>query len=294
MFNIVFQEASRRVFVIDIHAARAGPVYAGAMLIDTHNHLDFPDFDADRDEVLARCRALGVRRQVLLGVYQGNWQRIWDWANQGDDFHVAFGLHPIYLAQHREEHLAELRQRLDRHRGHPRLCAVGEIGLDYFVPELDRDAQQRLFEAQLGLAAEFELPVLLHVRRSHAAVIATLKRFRLKRAGIVHAFAGSVEEAREYRKLGFRLGLGGAPTWPQANRLRKVVAQLPLEDIVLETDAPDMAPAMHPYGRNSPEFLPDICRALAEIRGVNPEELARISTRNACELFGWNDLQERT
>ncbi|MNF41362.1 putative deoxyribonuclease YjjV [compost metagenome] len=261
-----------------------------AMLIDTHNHLDFPEFDADRSEVLARCRALGVRRQVLLGVFQGNWQRVWDLANAEDGFYTAFGLHPVYLAQHRAEHLDELRELLQRHAGHPKLCAVGEIGLDYFIPELDRDGQQHLFEAQLALAAEFELPALLHVRRSHAAVIATLKRFRLKRAGIVHAFAGSVEDAREYRKLGFCLGLGGAPTWPQANRLRKVVAQLPLESIVLETDSPDMAPAMHPYGRNSPEFLPEICAALAEIRGVTPEELAEASTRNACEVFGWAGL----
>ncbi|BAN46703.1 TatD family hydrolase [Metapseudomonas resinovorans] len=257
------------------------------MLIDTHNHLDFPDFDADRPALLARCRALGVRRQVLLGVFRDNWQRVWELANSEDDLHIALGLHPVYLAEHRAEHLVELRQWLERHAGHPKLCAVGEIGLDYFVTELDRDAQQQLFEAQLALAAEFELPVLLHVRRSHAAVIATLKRFRLKRAGIVHAFAGSLEEAREFRKLGFRLGLGGAPTWPQANRLRKVVAQLPLEDIVLETDSPDMAPAMHPYGRNSPEYLPEICAALAEIRGVTPEELADASTRNACAVFGW-------
>ncbi len=269
---------------------RERAVYAGAMLIDTHNHLDFPDFDADRDEVLARCRSLGVRRQVLLGVFRENWRRVWDMAHAGDDFYTALGLHPIYLAQHRDEHVLELREWLERHADDPKLCAVGEIGLDYFVTELDRDAQQRLFEAQLALAAEFELPPLLHVRRSHAAVIATLKRFRLKRPGIVHAFAGSLEEAKEYRKLGFRLGLGGAPTWPQANRLRKVVAQLPLEDIVLETDSPDMAPAMHPYGRNSPEFLPDICVALAEIRGVTPDELAEASTRNACEVFGWESI----
>ncbi len=194
------------------------------MLIDTHNHLDFPDFDADRDTVLARCRALGVRRQVLLGVFQGNWQRIWDLANAEGDFCTAFGLHPVYLAQHRDEHLEELRQLLERHAGHPKLCAVGEIGLDYFIPELDRDQQQRLFEAQLALAAEFELPVLLHVRRSHAAVIATLKRFRLKRAGIVHALAGSVEGAQEYRQPGFRLGPGGAPPRPPASPTRSPAA----------------------------------------------------------------------
>lgn len=257
------------------------------MLIDTHNHLDFPEFDADRNDVLARCRALGVERQVLLGVFEGNWQRVWNMALAEEGLHAAFGLHPVYLAQHQPAHLDALRQKLEAHIGHPKLCAVGEIGLDYFIPELDRAAQQELFENQLQMAADFELPALLHVRRSHAAVIATLKRFRLKRAGIIHAFAGSVEDAKEYLKLGFHLGLGGAPTWPQANRLRKVVAQLPLDAIVLETDSPDMAPAMHPYGRNSPEFLPDICAALADIRGVTPEELATASSRNACAVFGW-------
>lgn len=260
------------------------------MLIDTHTHLDFPEFDADRAEVLDRARALGVKRQVLMGVTRGNWQRIWELATTQDDLHAAFGLHPIYLGEHQPAHLDELRTMLLAHAGHPKLCAVGEIGLDYYLEDLDRDAQQALFEAQLAIAADAQLPVLLHVRRSHAAVIATLKRFRLQRAGIVHAFAGSVEEAREYLKLGFRLGLGGAPTWPQANRLRKVVPQLPLEAIVLETDAPDMAPSMHPQQRNSPEYLPDICANLAELLGISPDALAAASSRNACELFGWEPL----
>src|SRR5262245_30421259 len=171
------------------------------MLIDTHNHLDFPDFDADRDEVLARCRTLGVRRQDLLGVFLENWQRVWELANGEEGFYTALGLQPVYLAQHRDDHLIELREWLDRHAGHPKLCAVGEIGLDYFVPELDRDAQQRLFEAQLALATEFELPPLLHVRRSHAAVIGTLKRFRPKRYGIVHDLARSVDADTGHSKM---------------------------------------------------------------------------------------------
>jgi TatD DNase family protein len=118
-------------------------------------------------------------------------------------------------------------------------------------------------------------------------VIASLKRFKLKRGGIIHAFAGSREEAREYLKLGFKLGLGGAATWPQALRLRKVIAELPLHALVLETDSPDMAPAMFPGQRNSPQHLPAICAALAQIIGITPEQLASASTRNACELFGW-------
>ena len=256
-------------------------------LIDTHTHLDFPDFDADRPQLLADSRALGVEKMVVLGVYQSNWQRVWDLVQTDSQLYAAFGLHPVYLNEHRPEHVVELGQWLSRLAGHPQVCAVGEIGLDYYLPELDREGQQHLFEAQLQLAADFALPALLHVRRSHAQVIATLKRLKLQRGGIVHAFAGSREEAREYIKLGFKLGLGGAATWPQALRLRKVIVDLPLDAIVLETDSPDMAPAMYPNQRNSPQHLPDICRALAEVMGISPDALASASTTNACELFGW-------
>lgn len=257
-------------------------------LIDTHTHLDFPDFDADRDAVLARCRALGLEKLVVLGVYQANWQRLWELVQREAGLYAAFGLHPVYLEQHRPEHLTELRGWLERLAGNRKLCALGEFGLDWYVAELDHERQQALFEAQLQLAAEFELPALLHVRRAHAQTIATLKRYRLKRGGIVHAFAGSIEEAKEYLKLGFKLGFGGAATWPQANRLRKVVALLPPEAIVLETDAPDMAPSMHAGQRNSPEYLAEICAVLAGLRGISPDELAATSTRNAEALFGWD------
>lgn len=256
-------------------------------LIDTHTHLDFPDFDADRTQVLDRCRSLGVQRMVVLGVYQRNWQRLWDLALENPELYAAFGLHPVYIDEHRPEHLTELGDWLTRHKGHPQLCAVGEIGLDYYVEGLDKARQQQVFEAQLQLAAEFDLPVLLHVRRSHADVIATLKRHTLKRSGVIHAFAGSREEAREYIKLGFKLGLGGAATWPQALRMHRVIAELPLDSVVLETDSPDMAPAMFPNQRNSPEHLPSICTALAALMNVSPEHLAQASTRNAHDLFGW-------
>jgi TatD DNase family protein len=256
-------------------------------LIDTHTHLDFPDFDADRQALMAESRALGVRQMVVLGVYQGNWQRVWELVQSDPDLHAAFGLHPVYLEDHLPKHLTELGDWLTRLTGHRQLCAVGEIGLDYFIETLDRERQQALFDAQLQLAADFNLPALIHVRRSHAAVIATLKRFKLKRAGIIHAFAGSQEEAREYIKLGFKLGLGGAATWPQALRMHRVLARLPLESVVLETDSPDMAPAMFPGQRNSPAHLPAICTALAAIMSLTPEQLAAASTANARALFNW-------
>ncbi|SEE01653.1 TatD family hydrolase [Pseudomonas migulae] len=256
-------------------------------LIDTHTHLDFPDFNEDRQALLSESRALGVRRMVVLGVYQANWQRVWELVLSDPDLHAAFGLHPVYLDDHRPEDLRELGDWLTRLADHRQLCAVGEIGLDYFIETLDRERQQTLFDAQLQLAADFNLPALIHVRRSHAAVIATLKRFKLKRAGIIHAFAGSKEEAREYIRLGFKLGLGGAATWPQALRMHRVLAELPLESVVLETDSPDMAPAMFPGQRNSPAHLPAICEALAKIMAISPEQLAAASTANACELFNW-------
>lgn len=256
-------------------------------LIDTHTHLDFDDFDADRQNVLNRCQQLGVERMVVLGVYQRNLQRVWDLALQEPSVYAALGLHPIYLDEHRPEHLQELRDRLAALTGHPKLCAVGEIGLDYYVETLDRDQQKSVFDSQLQMAADFNLPALLHVRRSHADTLAALKRFKLKRAGIVHAFAGSREEAKEYIKLGFKLGLGGAATWPQALRMHRVIAELPLDSVVLETDSPDMAPAMYPGMRNSPEHLPDICTALAGLMNVPAERLAQVGTLNAKAVFGW-------
>nr|WP_276583349.1 TatD family hydrolase [Pseudomonas sp. RIT-PI-S] len=256
-------------------------------MVDTHTHLDFPDFDADRGALLDAAQAAGVRRVVLLGVHRANWERVWGLAQEDDRLYAALGLHPVFLEEHTPAHLDELRQWLERLAGDPRLCALGEFGLDYYLKHLDRERQQWLFEAQLRLAVDFQLPVLLHVRHCHAAVIATLKRYTLPKRGVIHAFAGSWEEAREYLKLGFKLGLGGAPTWPQALRLRSVVPRLPLESIVLETDAPDMAPSMYPGMRNSPAHLPAICQALAELLAVSPQTLADASTRNAYEVFGW-------
>ncbi|MCJ0876067.1 TatD family hydrolase [Pseudomonas sp. JI-2] len=256
-------------------------------LIDTHTHLDFEMFDNDRAQVIARARNAGVERIVVLGVHAANWQRVWQLACDEPSMHAALGLHPVFLEEHQDAHVQQLRDWLERLRGEPKLCAVGEIGLDYYIDNPDIERQQRLLEAQLALAADFSLPVLLHVRRAHAPMIATLKRYKLERSGVIHAFSGSWEEAREYLRLGFRLGLGGAGTWPQAQRMHRVLRQLPLEAIVLETDAPDIPPAGHAGERNSPELLPEICRRLADLKGIDAHALAAASYRNSCELFGW-------
>ncbi|ABP81251.1 deoxyribonuclease, TatD family [Stutzerimonas stutzeri A1501] len=244
-------------------------------------------FDDDRAQVIARARNAGVERIVVLGVHAANWQRVWQLACDEPSVHAALGLHPVFLEEHQDAHVQQLRDWLERLRGEPKLCAVGEIGLDYYIDNPDIERQQRLLEAQLALAADFSLPVLLHVRRAHAPMIATLKRYKLERSGVIHAFSGSWEEAREYLRLGFRLGLGGAGTWPQAQRMHRVLRQLPLEAIVLETDAPDIPPAGHAGERNSPELLPEICRRLADLKGIDAHALAAASYRNSCELFGW-------
>lgn len=255
--------------------------------IDTHTHLDFPDFEHDREAVLANCQRLGVRRILLMGVTAGNWDRLWSLAATDARLYAAFGLHPVFLDQHQPGDLQLLRERLVRLAQHPRCCAVGEFGLDYWIDHADRERQQALFDAQLEIATDLRLPALLHVRRAHAAVIAALKRCQPERGGIIHAFSGSLEEAREYIRLGFRLGLGGAATWPRARRMHRVIAQLPATSLVLETDSPDMAPAFASGQRNSPENLPRICAELAALRGETPEQLARQCLHNTCELFNW-------
>ena len=259
-----------------------------SLYIDTHTHLDFSDFDTDRDALLADCVRLGVKRILLMGVTRGNWERIWQLAESSGRYFAAFGLHPLFLDQHQDSDLQHLRERIERHAGDPRCCAVGEFGLDYFIDNTDRERQQTLFEAQLQIAADAHLPALLHVRRAHAPVIATLKRYRLRRGGIIHAFSGSYEEAREYIRLGFKLGLGGAATWPQARRMHRVIPRLPADSLVLETDSPDMPPAFSTRQRNSPQNLPQICAELAALRGESAEQLARQCLHNTCELFNWS------
>ncbi len=261
------------------------------MLIDTHCHLDAAEFDTDRERVADDACEAGVQSIVIPAVERANFSVVRELAGNTAGGAYALGIHPLYVQRASDSDLDALRAAVKEALGDPRFVAIGEIGLDFFVPEIasgePRERQERFYAAQLALAAEFGLPVLLHVRRAHAPMIATLKRYKLERSGVIHAFSGSWEEAREYLRLGFRLGLGGAGTWPQAQRMHRVLRQLPLEAIVLETDAPDIPPAGHAGERNSPELLPEICRRLADLKGIDAHALAAASYRNSCELFGW-------
>ncbi|UYZ85152.1 TatD family hydrolase [Entomomonas sp. E2T0] len=259
-------------------------------LIDTHNHLGCDNFNSDRDQVLKRSIKLGVIKQIMVGVFASEWQHTIQLAQQHPSLYVACGIHPMYIpsASQVPQTLELLTQLFRQPEYSAKLCAIGEIGLDYYIDNYDQEQQQQLFKLQLEIATEFQKPVLLHVRRAHADTIKILKELKFKLGGIAHAFSGSYEEAKEYIKLGFKIGLGGAGTYPQAHRMHRVLEQLPLDAIVLETDAPDLSPVTQLGNRNSPEFLPEICQQLAKIKGISAELLAEASTQNACELFNWN------
>jgi TatD DNase family protein len=250
-------------------------------LIDTHCHLDVAEFDPDRAAVLARTRAAGVTGLVIPAIHRAGWPGLLALCATAADFSPALGLHPVYLDQHQDVDLAAL----ERAIADARPTAIGEIGLDFYVRELDRARQQALFEAQLAIARVAGLPVLLHVRKAHEQVLATLKRIPVC-GGIAHAFSGGSEEARRYRDLGFALGFGGMLTFERSNKLRAMAAALPVTSIVLETDAPDLTVAAHQGQRNSPEYLPDVLAALAQVRGEDPRRLAEQTTANAAAVLG--------
>lgn len=249
-------------------------------LIDTHCHLDVSEFDADRAAVVARAHAAGVSDFVVPGIYRDQWPALLAFCRGGPGRHPALGLHPVYLDRHSNADLAELPRWVERERP----VAIGEIGLDFYVPNLDRTRQQTVFERQLAVARAFGLPVLLHVRKAHDAMLQTLRRVG-SAGGICHAFNGSLQQARQYIELGFKLGFGGMLTYERSTKLRALARDLPLDAIVLETDAPDLTVASHRFARNSPEYLPEVLQALADVRHADPLEVATLTTATARALL---------
>lgn len=250
------------------------------MLIDTHCHLDAREFDADRPAVLARLRAAGLVSVILPAVEVNNFEVVREMAAGEPGFAYALGIHPLYVDRADEDALGHLRQALESHRDDPALVAVGEIGLDHFVPGLDRDRQERFFQAQLQLAARFSLPVILHVRRAQDTVLKHLRRHRVV-GGIAHAFNGSLQQAQAFVSLGFVLGFGGAMTFPRARRIRALASDLPASALVLETDSPDISPAWRHPARNEPAELPRIAQTLAELRSTSVDEIIAHCASNA-------------
>jgi TatD DNase family protein len=249
-------------------------------LVDTHCHLDVAEFQADRDAVLARSRAAGVRRIVVPAVDAASWDGLLALCRREPGLYPALGLHPVHVERHRDEDVAALERRIAGERP----VAVGEIGLDYHIEQPDRKRQQRLLEAQLAIARDAGLPVVLHVRKAHDAMLAALRGAGVS-GGIAHAFNGSLQQADRYLALGFRLGFGGMLTYERSRKLRRLARELPLEAIVLETDAPDLTVASHRGARNSPEYLPEVLAALSEIRNEDPHDIAEQTTRNALAVL---------
>lgn len=250
-------------------------------LFDSHCHIDVDAFDDDRDRVLAEARAAGVRDILVPAVRRRTWPALTELCDADPHLYPALGLHPVYLAEHALGDVEALHDAVGAHRP----VAIGEIGLDWQIPDLDRDRQQRLFEAQLAVAEAHGLPVVLHVRKAHDPVLNTLKRFRLP-GGFCHAFNGSLQQAARYLDGGFRLGFGGMLTYERSTHLRRLARDLPDEALVLETDSPDMTVASHRYERNSPAYLPEVLETLALLRDTDPVDMAATTTRNARTVLG--------
>ena len=258
--------------------------------IDTHCHLDAREFAQDVDAVRQRARERGVGQIVIPAVDVHNFAAVRDLAHRHGDSY-ALGIHPLCSPGAGAADLQALECALDAGRSDPALVAVGEIGLDYFVTELDADHQEALLRAQLRLARRFDLPVLLHVRRSVDRVLKALREVPVP-GGIAHAFNGSAQQARGFVDRGFKLGFGGTLTFDRALQVRRLAQALPSEAIVMETDAPDIPPhwlyrsaaerdAGQRQARNEPGELPRIAELLAQLRGVTPEALAEQTCRNA-------------
>jgi len=261
--------------------------------IDTHCHLDAAEFAADADAARDRARGAGVAHCVLPAVETGNFAAVRTLAHRHGDSY-ALGIHPLYTGQAQLDDLDRLDEALRRERGDPRLVALGEIGLDFLESSPARERQEVFLVEQMRLARRHGLPVILHVRRSADTLLKHARRERV--TGIAHAFNGSRQQADEFVKLGFRLGFGGTVTYERAQQIRRLAVELPLEALVLETDAPDIPPhwlyrtaadrdAGHPQGRNEPAQLPRIAQVVAGLRQIEPADLARATGANAVQAL---------
>ncbi|MGN6581157.1 MAG: TatD family hydrolase [Bordetella sp.] len=261
------------------------------MLIDTHCHLDAVEFDADRQQVIRSAREAGVQSIVIPAVERANFSVVRDLAHSFAGGAYALGIHPMYVRGAADSDLDLLRDLVRQSLGDPRLVAIGEIGLDFFVPDisqgLERERQERFYAAQLDIAAEFGLPVLLHVRRSQDVLLKYLRRKPGVPGGIAHAFNGSAQQARAFVERGFALGLGGAMTYARALQIRRHAVDVDLDHLVLETDAPDIPPAwLHePERRNAPHELARIADVLGELRGIPREQVVRATTGTALRVL---------
>ena len=250
-------------------------------LIDSHCHFDEDSFDSDREAVYRRARASGVTVQIVPAVSAALWPKLKAVVAAWPGLYPAYGLHPMCLDEHRPEQVNTLADWLERERP----VAIGECGLDYYIPGLDPALQAEYFTAQLHLARAYRLPLIVHARRAVDHVIKYIRRYPGVR-GVVHSFSGSEQQAKRLLDLGFLLGFGGASSFPRAHRLHRLLQVLPLEGVLLETDAPYQPGLPHQGERNESAFLVETLAVIAALRDQDPAEIAAITTRNALTLFG--------
>lgn len=246
--------------------------------IDTHCHLNFPDFEEDRAEMLMRAHQVGVTHLVVPGVTAASWGQQRDYAARYQHWLNAFGLHPYFIDQHLPSHVALLRAELEQGGA----VAVGEIGLDATCADMDN--QRALLDAQLKLAAEFDLPVILHHRKTMDEILKVVRKYKLRR-GVVHAFSGSEQQADAWVEQGFKLGVGGVITYQRAQKTRATVAAMPVEALVLESDSPDMPTCGKQGERNEPAYITRVFDALCKLRDEPPQQLRQALYTNSQTLF---------
>ena len=261
------------------------------MWIDTHCHLDAPEFAPSIDLIIGSAKEKKVAAILLPAVKAADFHHVrllaTQYGNEVPGLVYTLGIHPLYTNQALESDLKLLEEQISEALADARFVGVGEIGLDYFVEGLDPHKQEHFFHAQLDLAEQFQLPVILHVRRSQDAILKALRRRKIP-GGIAHAFNGSFQQAEQFIELGFKLGFGGAATYERALQIRRLLKELPIESIVTETDAPDIPPAWlraENLTFNEPAFLPRIATELAAIRGVSDVEFASTVWRNAMQVL---------
>lgn len=253
-------------------------------IFDTHCHLDSPLFDPDRNTVLENCRKKGIDHILVPGIEQSGWERLLNLCEQEKELYPALGLHPLFIEQHQPQHLKQLEDHLAEHQA----VSIGEIGLDFFIDNPDKERQLKYFSAQLDIAINAKLPVVLHIRKAHDQVLSVLRKQPVV-GGFAHAFNGSLQQAQQFIDLGFKLGFGGALTYKRSRKIRHLAQSLPLDAIVLETDAPDMPVAAHRGERNSPEYIVDCLAVLAELRHEDPQYIAEQTCGNALSILGYPD-----
>lgn len=257
-------------------------------IVDTHCHLDVADFDLDRDDVLEQCHSHGITNIIIPAIESKTWSKLIDLCQLNAGLYPALGLHPIFIEQHQSDDINKLKQLVEKSLP----IAIGEIGLDFYLKNLDKEKQLELFEQQLLIAKKHNLPVILHVRKAHDQVLQLLKKIKVK-GGFCHAFNGSMQQAEQYIALGFKLGFGGTLTYKNSTKIHELAKSLPLESIVLETDAPDMVVESHRGERNSPEFIVEALSALAAIKNESIDFIAKQTTQNANDVMNFLEYDQQ-